>query len=85
MTKKPTELPPPTTKIRVFAPPESQHSVRFGGSLLFLFSFFPADVVSKVSTMDAARPSSTMLTFRLEQQCSMEFDDVVSLRVRLLP
>ena len=42
--------------------------------------------------MDPARPSSigsvselTMLTSRLEQQCSMEFDDVVSLRVCLLP
>ena len=92
MTKNPTELPPPTTKIKVVAPPERQYSVRFGGSVLFLFSFFQQMWVSKVSTMDPARPSSigsvselTMLTSRLEQQCSMEFDDVVSLRVCLLP
>ena len=43
LTEKPTELPPPTTKIKVVDPPERQYSVRFGGSLLFLFSFFPAD------------------------------------------
>ena len=48
LTKKPTELPPPTTKIKVVAPPaERQYSVRFGGSILFYYSFFqhiPADV-----------------------------------------
>ena len=43
MTKKPTELPPPTTKIKVVAPPERQYSVRIGGSILF-FQHIPADV-----------------------------------------
>ena len=79
ITKKPTELPPPTTKIKVVAPPERQYSVRFGGSLLFfVFLFFQQMWVSKVSTMDPARPSSigsvselTMLTSRLEQQNSV--------------
>ena len=33
LTRKPTELPPPTTKTKVVAPPERQNSVRFGGSL----------------------------------------------------
>ena len=81
MTKKTTELPPPTTKIKVVAPPERQYSVRIGVSIFFLFfSTFQQMWISKVSTMDLARPSSiggvselTMLTSCLEQQCSMEF------------
>ena len=40
LIEKPTEVPPPTTKTKVVAPPERQNSVRFGGSLSFLFSFF---------------------------------------------
>ena len=36
-TKKPTEVPPPTTKIKMGAPPERQYSVRIGGSILFFF------------------------------------------------
>ena len=41
MTKNPTELPPPSMKIKVVAPPESQYSVRIGGSiLLYLHIFF---------------------------------------------
>ena len=43
MTKNPTELPPPSMKIKVVGPPESQHSVRIGGSIL-PFSHIPADV-----------------------------------------
>ena len=39
MTKNPTELPPPSMKIKVVAPPESQYSVRIGGSV-----YIPADV-----------------------------------------
>ena len=72
MEKNPTELPPPSMKIKVVAPPESQHPVRVGGSILMW--------ISRASTMDLARPSSIgsafehiMLTFRIsEQQCSME-------------
>ena len=77
----------------------TRESTRCGleGLSCFFLPFFhhsPADVdlESKVSTMDLARPSSTgsvpkltMLTSRLEQECSMEFDDVVSLRACLLP
>ena len=73
MTKEPTELPPPTTKIKVVAPPERQ---------ILFFSTFQQMWISRASTMDLARPSSkgivselTMLTSRIsEQQCSMEFD-----------
>ena len=44
MTKNPTELPPPSMKIKVVAPTESQCSVRIGGSILPFFSHIPADV-----------------------------------------
>ena len=40
MTKKPMELLPPTTKIKVVAPPERQYSVRIGGFISFLLSTF---------------------------------------------
>ena len=43
MTKKTTELLPPTTKIKVVVLRERQHSVRIGGSILF-FQHIPADV-----------------------------------------
>ena len=44
MTKNPTELPPPSMKIKVVAPPESQRSVRIGVSIFFFFLHIPADV-----------------------------------------
>ena len=82
--KNPTELSPPTMKIKVVAPPERQYSVRIGGSILFFFSIFQQMWISRPSTMDLARPSSfgsafehTMLTCRIsEQQCCMEIDSV---------
>ena len=80
MTKKPTELPPPTMKIKVVAPPETV----LGADWFFFFSTFQQMWISRASTMDLARRSSvgsafehTMLTFRIsEQQCSMELDSV---------
>ena len=63
MTKKSTELPPPTTKIKVVAPPERQYSVRIGGSILFC-STFQQMWISRASTMDLAdhRPWEVLLS-----------------------
>jgi len=70
MTKEPTELPPITTKIKVVAPPERQHSVRIGGSILF---FFSADV-DLDGEYDGSGPAIVLTSRISDQQCSMEFD-----------
>ena len=94
MTMKPTELPLSTTKIKVVAPPERELGADWRVSPDFFYRYW----ISRASTMDLARPSSTgsafehtMFTSRIsEQQCSVDFEvsqgsEVVSLRVCLLP
>merc|ERR1712107_782889 len=79
MTKELTALAPSTMKIEVVASPERKYSVWIGGSILSSLSTFQQMWISRASTMNLARPSSTGSASEgriSEQQCCMEIDSV---------
>ena len=71
-SRPPGLLLPPTTKIKVVAPPERQYSVWIGGSIFFFFS----TGVDLEGECDGSGPNIVLTSLISDQQCGVEFDSV---------